>query len=252
MGRSNWKILIGVLALSALIMAGCKRSKPATEVQATGKGETPSTEPRGVVTDASARRDSAKNLQQIGVAMHNFHGDNGTLPSVGLKPGSKVATIPLRGVHGWRVQLLPYLEQAPLFATIDLANPVIPASVKSTSVATYRSPLANKASTQTPYRVFVGNGAIFDYGAPTRFEQITDGLANTILAVEAGEMVDWADGPDLLFDPNKPLPPLGIMSGGFNALLADGSVRWIDTSKVDEKTIKAMITRAGGEVVELP
>jgi len=61
----------------------------------------------------------------------------------------------------------------------------------------------------TIYRAFVGNGAAFERDRPVGPEEFTDGLANTILVVEASEPVNWASTDDFEYDPSKPLPKLG-------------------------------------------
>ena len=43
----------------------------------------------------------------------------------------------------------------------------------------------------------------------------------------------------------------GVLRGGFYALMADGSVRYIPKN-TDEKIVRAMITRAGNETFQLP
>ncbi|MGP0067454.1 MAG: M56 family metallopeptidase, partial [Isosphaeraceae bacterium] len=79
--------------------------------------------------------------------------------------------------------------------------------------------------------------------------QITDGSSNTILAVEAQRDIPWTKPEDIPFDPNGPLPELGgFTPDGFNALIADGSVRYIKRS-IPPLVLKALITRDGGEVI---
>ncbi len=66
------------------------------------------------------------------------------------------------------------------------------------------------ASTQTPYRVFYGGGALFDEdGGPVRLWGITDGTSNTIMAVHAAEQVPWAEPRELKYSPDAPLPKFG-------------------------------------------
>jgi hypothetical protein len=58
---------------------------------------------------------------------------------------------------------------------------------------TYTTPFEIAPSANTPYRVFVGGGAIFNEdGKPVRITEITDGTSNTILYVHATEQVPWA------------------------------------------------------------
>ncbi len=45
-------------------------------------------------------------------------------------------------------------------------------------------------------------------------------------------------------------PLRGARPGGFNALLADGSVRFLSDS-VDLELFRALLTRGGGEVIRL-
>jgi hypothetical protein len=87
--------------------------------------------------------------------------------------------------------------------------------------------------------------------------QITDGTSNTILVVEAKEAVPWTKPEtDLPFEAGKPgeqpKPIIDILGGhfrkGFNALLCDGSVRFIRES-VSIVVLRALITRDGGEVL---
>ena len=103
----------------------------------------------------------------------------------------------------------------------------------------------------TTYRAFVGKGAFFEKDQDTGIANITDGTSNTIMVVEASEAVPWTKpDSDLPFDPEARPSLYGAGSphpGGFNALFADGSVRFIKNS-IDLHVFKALITRAGGEV----
>ena len=57
---------------------------------------------------------------------------------------------------------------------------------------------------------------------------------------------------DIEIDMKAPLDGLlGLRPGGFNALFADGSVRFI-AQQIDLDTMRALFTMAGGEVVQLP
>jgi len=82
--------------------------------------------------------------------------------------------------------------------------------------------------------------------------------------VEAGEPVPWAKPADLGYDPASPLPSLGAgftkpihflrreirRNPGFVACFADGTTRFIRMS-TDESVLRAVITRNGGERVNL-
>src|SRR5207253_1242913 len=116
----------------------------------------------------------------------------------------------------------------------------------------FREPGSDAGSTFSSYFVFTGETTIFSPKDGTRILDITDGTSNTILAVEAKRDIPWTKPQDIVYDTAKPLPKLGgFRPKGFNGLFADGSVRFISES-VDEALLRAMITRAGGEQVQLP
>ena len=202
------------------------------------------------VRSAAARMSDQNNMKQVGVGFHSqasANADRMTGPYARDDFG-KVQT----GLS-WRVSMLPYVEQNSLYRTFDLSQPWDSArnrSASNTAIKTYTAPFDGKEpSVNTPYRVFYGGGALFEAdGSPVSLRDIPDGSASTILLVHAAEQVPWAAPRDLQYDPNGPLPKLGHpeQSGGFNVLMADGSVKFI-TDKVSDKTMRALITRAGND-----
>jgi len=104
------------------------------------------------------------------------------------------------------------------------------------------------ADPQTRYRVFYGGGAMFDVNGRTRLTAVTDGLANTLMVVDTPGKVPWPQFNELPYDPHGPLPPLGRGDKNYMlVLMADGSVRVVKKYATDEKALRAMITRAGGD-----
>jgi hypothetical protein len=199
---------------------------------------------------ANARQTQlANNLRQIAIAMHNYHGDFGTLPPPALtsKDGKPLLS--------WRVAILPYIEQDQLYRQFRLDEPWDSPHNKALlkhMPAVYRPLNVDpKAPHVTHFRVFVGGGAIFDPKAGTRLQDIKDGTSNTILVVEAGEAVPWTKPDELPYDAKQPLPKLGgQFPAGFYAVFADGSVRFLKKT-VPESALRALITHDGGEVIDL-
>ena len=86
---------------------------------------------------------------------------------------------------------------------------------------------------------------------PVAFKDVIDGTSNTIFVVDASDerAVVWTKPDDLTYDLARPLAGLpGRFEGGFNALFVDGSVQFIGDT-IDPKTLNALFTRNGGEVV---
>ena len=203
------------------------------------------------VREAAARMQSSNNLKQIGLAVHNYESANGHLPhDIVDKDGKPLLS--------WRVAILPYIEQDNVYKQFKLDEPWDSANNKQWSQLTIKTFIAPSSALpakpewgMTSYRGISGPGAAFETGKKIKFVDFTDGLSNTILAIETDEMVPWAKPGDFPFDPKKPLPKI-VPPGGqkvFNAAFADGSVRAIKPG-LAEKTLKALFTRAGGEVIE--
>src|SRR5579883_1704063 len=203
------------------------------------------------VREAAARSQSQNNLKNIALALHNYHDVNGTFPPAAIcdKKGRKLLS--------WRVAILPYVEQNALYQQFKLDEPWDSEHNKKWSevvVKVYSDPRAPApAANMTYYKVFVGNGAMFDKVTGTRIAQLADGTSNTIMTVAGGDPVPWAKPDDIDFDPDKNLlPDLARPFGGELLIgMADGSVRLFPTQPLPEREriLKMLITRAGGEVV---
>jgi hypothetical protein len=191
-------------------------------------------------------RASANNLKQIGLAGHNYHDVNGRLANNITSKGGK----PLLS---WRVLLLPYIEETPLYNQFKLDEPWDSDHNKKLieKMPKLYAPVRVKAEPgQTFYRGFTGPGTAFEMNKKLRLADITDGTSNTAWVVEAGEPAVWTKPDDLPFDPNKNLPKLGgLFDGEFNVLTMDGAVHRAKKD-FDPKVFKALVTRAGGEVID--
>lgn len=200
------------------------------------------------VRGSASRLQSANNLKQIGIAMHNYHDVNGRFPPAAVydKDGKPLLS--------WRVLILPYVEQDALFKEFHLDEPWDSEHNKKLmeklTPPVYVSPEAkDKDKHVTHYLGFHGKGAFFEGTQGIRIADITDGTSNTILAVEADKAVPWSKPEDLPYDPSKPLPMLGgLTPGGFNAAFCDGSVHFIKKD-IDPKTLHLLIQRNDGQVI---
>ena len=200
------------------------------------------------VREAAGRMTDSNNLKQIGLAMHMYHDAMGRFP-----PIASTGLPEKKGNLSWRVHILPYLEQQQLYQEFHLDEPWDsdhnkPLIDKMPKV--YVCPTAPTPAGQTYYKVFVGGGAMFDPKVGTNFTSVQDGLSNTFMVAEGGDPVIWTKPDDFTYDPEKPLPKLGLPgSDTINVLMADGSVRSLNLKTVSEKTIRALITKAGDETI---
>ena len=202
---------------------------------------------------------ASSNMHQICLSAHNYNDSNGKLPGpfvdkVEYGPPVTPPSDPSKRLS-WRVAMLPYLEQDNLYKRLDLNQAWDSATnqpVSSTAIKTFGDPM-DPADTNTRYRCFYDNGALWDSDPAKRISisNIPDGSSNTILFVETTDRVPWAQFNELKFDPNGGPPALGHDKRDvFLVGMADSSVRFVKKT-VDPAVLKAAITRAGGEKVNL-
>lgn len=226
---------------------------------------------------AAARRAASSNhLKQIALAFHIFHDAYGCFPPAAvIGPDGKPW-------HSWRVLLLPYLQEDELYKQYDFSQPWD--SPKNLAVAAkmpkvFRDPARDgPADTFADYAAITGEDAIFQPGAVTMksaddfpacltagkkvgFASVTDGTSNTIAfaTIDPARKIPWTKPEDIILDDAFPGigKPAGIgaihpVEGGHHTALvafADGSVQTI-TDSVDTETLRKLLTRAGGELVD--
>ncbi|HEY7154852.1 MAG TPA: DUF1559 domain-containing protein [Gemmataceae bacterium] len=208
------------------------------------------------VREAAARAQSQNNLKQMGLAMHNYNDTYNRLPPTGVGDFRQPEAMRKPNLS-WRVALLPFVEQLNLYNQFKFDEPWDgPNNIKllGQMPMIYKLPGDDKTPPDhTHYQVFVGNGAAFEKTRGFSIRDFPDGLTNTILIVEAAQAVPWTKPDDIPFDPGKPIAPLlsTYFRSGRNVLLADGSIRVLPAS-VPENTLKAAITRSGGERFNWP
>jgi hypothetical protein len=191
---------------------------------------------------------SSNNLKQIALAMHIHADTHKTVPAAASSKDGK----PLLS---WRVAILPYIEENDLYKQFKLDEPWDSDHNKKLleKMPKIYAPVGVKTKDKhsTFYQVFTGKGTMFDGDQGIRFAQVTDGLSNTIMVIEAGTPVPWTKPDDLPYDAKKPLPKLGgLFDGGFHIALGDGSVRFVRPN-FNERILRLAITRDDGEAIDL-
>lgn len=213
------------------------------------------------VREAAGRATATNNLKQIGLAANNYQLAQGEFPTPFVSrdsAGAKV-TPPANPADrlSWRVGLLPYTGEADTlyrrFALAEPWNSNANAPLAGQSVPVYTDPADGAGTVTTRYRCFYDNGAFFesDSKRPVRAVGVVDGLSNTLLYVESTEQVGWTQFNDFKFDPAGPVPALGHPTRTvFLVVTADGACKWVSKS-ISPQMLKAAVTKAGGEVVNL-
>jgi hypothetical protein len=210
------------------------------------------------VEQGKARIVADLDLKQIGMAMHAYNDTYRKLPqhaNYAKGPDQK----PLLS---WRVHILPYIEQGPLHQQFRLEEPwdsphnkALVEKMPKIFAHPLRPDDAKKGLTY--YQVFVGEKAdrthppfVRDPSWNTSIQRIMamDGSSNTFLVVEASQPVIWTKPDDISFSPDRPLPKLGLFTGGFMAVMGDGSTRFVPAS-VSDATLRKVVTCDGGEVI---
>ena len=224
---------------------------------------------------AAARRTQSKNnLKQIGLALHNYHATEGNFPAAtyrvaDLKPDKRLS---------WQTELLPYLEQKPLYDRIDFKksweDPANHAAVSTPLVVFINPMIGEQNAGGLPVTEYVGlagvgedgpmlpvtspKAGIFAYNRVTRIEDIVDGTSNTIMTSECNkDFGSWAAGgrPTIRALTKKPYidgpDGLGGQPEGVQVGFADGSVRFVSKS-VDPQLLERLVTIAGHEQINIP
>jgi hypothetical protein len=200
------------------------------------------------------------NLKQLGIAMHNHH------DAMGFMPGDVVNFNNRPAAWSWRVQILPYVEQDQIYRKLNLMKPwndpqnlKVLQSIEMPKV--FEVPGRPAPKGHTYFRIFTLPRGAKGVDRPLLAEgqrgpvmtAITDGTSLSLMIVEAREAVPWYAPDVLAYDGKLPLPELGAKDADkFFAALCDGSARAFRPGRLGEKTLRAMITIQGGEIVEFP
>ena len=213
----------------------------------------------------SGREVIATRLRQIGTALDQHHTQHSHFPPAVIYSKRVNAKQPL---HGWMTSLLPFLGHEPTHRRIDLIQPFdSPTNIAPMQqiipefLIPGRKPVRSQRGLGLTHFAGVGGEVvneqvglmhlgIFAEEGAVRREQITDGLAQTIVV---GEIVDplpaWGEPGNLRSignGLNKQFHGFGNPAGtGATFLHGDGSVKFY-SNKTDRRLLQQLETRDGG------
>jgi hypothetical protein len=193
------------------------------------------------------------NLQQIGLAMHNYNASFGHFPAEFISSGGAA-------LLSWRVAILPFLgpQAAALYSQFDLTKPWddpanLPLLPQMPDV--YRSPLDPAGTTVTRYVGGSGLNTMFPGANGVNLNSVIDGPSNTIFVGETeGTNIPWTEPIDIPIGASPTLGGSGfssIIAGGVPFVFVDGSVH-ILPDNIDSAILLALFTRNGSEQVTIP
>jgi hypothetical protein len=203
--------------------------------------------------EPSKRTQSRNNLKQMGLALHNYHDLHDSFPMGGTFDEKG------RPLHGWQTRLLPFVDEKPLYDTVDFHaawNDSANSAPFAQVLEVYRNrsfPELDKPVSGFALSAYAGNSELLPQNAVLAIRDIRDGMSNTLLAGEVSEgFKPWGDPT------NVRNPADGVTGGplGFGGpkrapymVFADGSVKQI-SHEVSPDVLKALATPAGGERVD--
>ena len=148
--------------------------------------------------EAARRTQCKNNLKQIGLALHNYHDTHNIfplsfIPTLGCVTGNTNANF----AWGWKVSVLPFLEQTPLFNALGMNGCRMPVPTFAFNGVTYlQQPLAayicpsdaggvlNTYWNSYSKSNYPGSHQMFRTADPRRIRDVTDGTSNTLFVGE--------------------------------------------------------------------
>ena len=196
-------------------------------------------------------------LQTLGAALLKYEIDHGHFPKAieGGRNGESQ--------FSWRIEMLPAIEGGDAGYKLYKKNEPWggPNNTRfKTTTVSYFHCFCDEDSllTMASYVAVVGPHSAWSPDRALTKDDFPDGLENTILLVEVPNSgIYWAEPRDITveqfrawFQKLKDDPSLCLHRGGVNVLLGDGSAITLPP-KLDLETLDALLTRDGGEKIDM-
>jgi prepilin-type processing-associated H-X9-DG protein len=209
---------------------------------------------------SGSRSPCTNNLKQIGIALLNYLDQRRSFPP------ANVADEHGRPLHSWRVLILPYAEDVELrnlskqYRFDEPWNGPNNRKLAEAMPTLFRCPNTKADDNETSYVAVVGPATVWPGDKRVRLHDARDGTSRTIMVVEIADSgINWLEPRDLPFEQavqgiNPPHVKLSISSGhpgGANVAFCDSSVHFL-SDDIPPETLRALLTRHGGEEVKIP
>ncbi len=198
--------------------------------------------------EAARRNVSMNNMKQIMLALLNYHDALGHFPPHARYDENG------KPLLSWRVHILPYIEEGPLYHQFHLDEPWDSEHnreliAQMPEIFLDPSSKLSLEEGKTHYLGVQGEHQVFSGTKQGRkLREITDGLSNTLMVLQVNDKntVPWTKPADWQPNDKEPLHGLtGSMHPGvFGAAFCDGSVRSI-SEQIDVSEFKCLLTIDG-------
>ena len=199
--------------------------------------------------DDAGKNERIKQLKDVAIAMLNYQSAFRQFPVINQSS--------FYGADGklqvsWRVHLLPFLEQRPLYDQFKLDEPWdsphnITLIDKMPDV--FRDPIDILGSNKTRIVTLIGPGTAFSKPYGPKYQEFIDGAACTLLIVSVGgnNAIPWTKPDDLVFDVDSAVGCLGQLdSEAIFCARTDGAVQVLK-STIPPEIFRAFVSPSGGE-----
>jgi prepilin-type N-terminal cleavage/methylation domain-containing protein/prepilin-type processing-associated H-X9-DG protein len=159
------------------------------------------------VRELARRTQCTNNLMQLGLALGNYASTHRVLPPGAVNFTRPVLNLPQGYHHSWVVQVLPFLEQRNVYRHFDFRRGVYAdenLTARGTKIQTFLCPSSSFVGqmcyvgchhdVEAP--IDVDNHGVLYLNSHVAYDDITDGLAHTILLgeVKNAASLGWASG----------------------------------------------------------
>ena len=191
------------------------------------------------------------NLKQLGQSFNSFRFSFGRYPGTSNTHDAYRQVSARKKIYpfSWRVAILPLIEHGELHQRYHFDEPWDSEhnlTLLNKMPAIYRSPFAkaDQEPGHTNILGFRGKSSALGTGGGEESGTFTDGLANTILLIEAECTVPWTKPQDIPEDAGS---ARFFDDHPLTFLMADGSVR---SEKISPEELSRLISRNGGDEVK--
>jgi hypothetical protein len=195
------------------------------------------------VRDAAANVQAVNTAKMIAMACHAHNDTYKFFPSPSMQPPAGNS----RDLS-WRVSILPFMDQQPLFAQFDTnqgwQGPRNQPLLNRMPMEFASAAGAGKATSETKFQYFTGPNTLFpDPLTKVRVFEIRDGASNTFLFAEAATVVPWSKPADMVVGPG----PLPLPEAKFIAAMADGTARMVNRRTASDEVLRQLINPNDGK-----